>query len=110
MTNRDHWKRRLLISEILSLVILIASLFLVSQQAPQQATLNPAWLLIPALASLTMFLSFLGLMYLRWVKSAAAGTRQQVQTVLFAFMALTLIGIWALAMIQTWQSLSAGSS
>lgn len=107
MATRDQLKRRLLLIEILSLLILVASLVLLSQEAAGPESPTPYWLLLPALASLTTFLSFLGLMYLRWVKSVASGTRKQVQNILFAIMALTLLGIWALAIAQTWQSLNA---
>lgn len=107
MATRDKLKRRLLLVEVLSLLILVASLLLLGQGAAGPESPGPIWLLLPALASLTTFLSFLGLMYLRWVQSAASGTRKQVQNVLFAVMALTLLGIWALAIAQTWHSLNA---
>lgn len=105
MATRDQWKRRLLAAELLSLLILVASLLLLRSQSPTTEGAIELWLLIPAVASLTTFLSFLGLMYIRWIKSAVPGTRRTLQNAIFAFMALTLLSIWALAISQTWQSL-----
>lgn len=100
------WKRRLLVTEVISLLILIASLYILRQDTLGQEPVSRYWLILPAVASLAMFISFLGLMYLRWIRSAAAGSRQRIQQVLFAMMALTLLGIWALAIFQTWQNLN----
>lgn len=110
MTTRRQWQRRLLTVEIASLVILIASLFMVSQGTPDPEPISPGWLLIPALASLTMFLSFLCLMYLRWSASATTHSRQRLQKLLFAILALTLLSIWAMAIVETWRSLSNAAS
>lgn len=106
MATRHQWKRRLIITEILSLLILIASLYWLGQDSPDQTPINPYWLLVPALASLVTFLSFLSLMYLRWTESAVTGPRQRVQQILFGIMVLMLLSIWALAITQTWQSLN----
>ena len=99
------WKRRLIIIEVVSLLVLIVSLWVFGQDKAAGASLDIRWLLVPVIASLTMFLSFLGLMYLRWQSSALTGSRQRVQKLLFTVMALTLLSIWALAVLQTWQSL-----
>lgn len=104
MATPQQWKFRLALVEIFSLVILIASLVVLGDASSTTDVLTPLWLLVPAAASLTMFLSFLGLMYLRWVVSAAH-ERKRIHSVLFAVMAFTLLSVWALAMVQTWQSL-----
>lgn len=109
MGEPTTWKRRLLVIEVMSLLILIASVYVVGQDTLGQGPVSPYWLLLPAAASLAMFLSFLGLMYLRWIRSAAAGARQQVHRALFAVMALALLAIWALAILQTWQSLNSAA-
>lgn len=110
MTIRKQWQRRLLTVEIVSLLILVASLFLVGRGTPDQEPVSPGWLLIPAIASLTMFLSFLGLMYLRWNASAATNSRQRIQNLLFVLLTVTLLSIWAMAILETWRSLSGATS
>lgn len=106
MATQQQWKLRLVVLEIISLFILIASLFLLRGSAAENGAPTLAWLLLPAIASLTMFLSFLGLMYLRWVASASSGNRKRLHTILFGLMTITLLSIWALAMAQTWQSMN----
>lgn len=103
--NRHPWRKPLLIIEFIALAVLVGSMALLGQQGTEAAPVQPFWLLIPAAASLAVFLSFLGLMYIRWVAAAqgAAGKRQKL---LFSLLVLTLLGVWAYAMAQTWQSLA----
>ena len=106
MASRHQWKRTLAVAEAASLLILITSLIILGHGAPDQQPANPYWLLVPALASLTTFLSFLGLMYLRWAASDFTGSRQRIHQLLFAILALTLLSVWAFAISQTWHSLN----
>lgn len=102
--NRHPWRKPLLVAEFTALAILVGSMAVLGRQGSESAPVAPGWLLIPALASLVVFLSFLGLMYIRWI--AAAGPQQgKRQRLLFALLALTLLGTWAFAITQTWQSL-----
>lgn len=100
------WRKPLLLAEFAALAVLIGSMAMLGNHNTGDAPIQPLWLLIPAVASLAVFLSFLGLMYIRWVASTAApsGGRQKI---LFALLALTLLGVWAYAIAQTWQSLPA---
>lgn len=102
-SGKNRWRVPLLIAEFGALAILVGSMSLLGSQADEGAALNQAWLLLPAAASLVVFLSFLGLMYLRWVSEAGTGaTRQRVT---FALLALTLLGVWAFGIARTWQSI-----
>ncbi|MGM0571721.1 hypothetical protein [Marinobacter sp.] len=101
--NTHPWRKPLLAAEFIALAILVGSMAMLGQ-ASGGGQVDPAWLLIPAGASLVVFLSFLGLMYLRWVASAEAGQSRR-QKILFGLLALTLLGVWAYAIAQTWQSL-----
>ncbi|MDC0661298.1 hypothetical protein N6L25_01935 [Marinobacter sp. SS21] len=65
---------------------------------------SPGWLLVPALASLGVFASFIGLMYLRWVVAASA-ERQLRHKIIFGLLALTLLGVWGYGIVRTWLSL-----
>ncbi|WP_152208496.1 hypothetical protein [Marinobacter changyiensis] len=102
------WRVPLLIAEFFALAILLGSMFIFSGLARDGATFDTGWLLIPAVASLVVFVSFIGLMYLRWVAAseAGSGTRQKV---VFALLTLTLLGIWAFSIVQTWSSITANS-
>lgn len=109
MTSRPSqethpWRKPLVLVEIIALVVLVGSMALLGNHGTGSAPIHPAWLLLPAVASLLVFLSFLGLMYLRWVASAggSAGRRQKL---LFSLLALTLLVLWAYAIAQTWHSL-----
>ena len=103
---RHPWRAPLLIAEFSALAVLIGSMFIFSSLARDGSTFNTAWLLIPATASLVVFISFIGLMYLRWVNTAGAdsGTRHKV---VFALLTMTLLGIWAFSIAQTWSSITA---
>lgn len=100
------WRKPLLALEFIALAILVASMALLGDQAGGDAAVHPAWLLIPALASLAVFASFIGLMYLRWVVAASA-ERQLRHKIIFGLLALTLLGVWLYSVIQTWLSLGA---
>lgn len=102
--NTHPWRKPLLLAEFTALAILVGSMALLGQQEGERGVIQASWLLIPGVASLMVFLSFLGLMYIRWVASAGgeAGGRQKL---LFSLLALTLLGVWAYAIAQTWQSL-----
>lgn len=102
--NTHPWRKPLLLAEFTALAVLVGSMALLGSKEGDGGAIQAAWLLIPAVASLVVFLSFLGLMYIRWVASAggAAGGRQKL---LFSLLALTLLGVWAYAIAQTWQSL-----
>lgn len=111
MANRPseethRWRRPLLIAEFSALAILVGSMLILGRQETGQAPVSPAWLLVPAAASLVVFLSFLGLMYLRWVAVAAAHQNSRHKMV-FAMLALTLLAVWAFAIAQTWNGISA---
>ncbi|SFR60998.1 hypothetical protein SAMN05216203_1756 [Marinobacter daqiaonensis] len=102
--NQHPWRRPLLTAEFTALAVLVGSMLLFSSWGSAETPIHPGWLLIPAAASLVVFLSFLGLMYLRWVAAAGPG-RQTRQQWLFYLLALTLLGVWAFAIVQTWNSL-----
>lgn len=103
--DKHPWRKPLLITEFSALAVLVGAMALLGRQGSEADPVQPFWLLIPAAASLVVFLSFLGLMYLRWVASAA-GKAGQRQKALFSLLALTLLGVWAYAIAQTWQSLA----
>ncbi len=102
--NAHPWRRPLLVAEFTALAVLVGSMAVLGRQGTEATPAHPGWLLIPALASLVLFLSFLGLMYIRWIAAAGPGQNRR-QQVLFSLLALTLLGTWAFAIAQTWQSL-----
>jgi hypothetical protein len=105
-TNQPHpWRKPLLITEFTAVAILLASMGWFSSRAEEGAALSPAWLLIPAAASLAVFLSFIGLMYLRWVVAVAA-ERKPRHKLVFSLLAITLLGVWAYGVANTWISIS----
>jgi hypothetical protein len=104
-TPSQNWRKPLLILEFSALAILLGSMAWFSGRAEDGEPLNPAWLLIPALASLAVFISFIGLMYLRWVVAATA-ERQTRHKIVFSLLVLTLLGVWAFGIANTWVSLS----
>ena len=95
-------RKPLLLAEFSALAVLLGSMAWFSRHS--EAGLNPAWLLLPAAASLVVFLSFIGLMYLRWVAAAEASDRRLHKT-LFFLLALTLIGVWVYGIANTWLSI-----
>ncbi|MCK0162320.1 hypothetical protein [Marinobacter sp. S6332] len=99
-------RKALLITEFSSLALLLASMGWFSSQTNTGHTINPAWLLIPAFASLGVFISFIGLMYLRWVVAASAANQLRHKFV-FSLLALTLISVWVYGIASTWLSLNA---
>jgi H+/Cl- antiporter ClcA len=102
----QRWRKPLLITEFSALAVLLASMGWFSSRVGDGEPLSPAWLLIPALASLAVFISFIGLMYMRWVVAAAA-ERRVLHKVVFALLVLTILGVWAFGIANTWTSLSA---
>ncbi|KPP99330.1 hypothetical protein [Marinobacter sp. HL-58] len=104
--SRAHpWRKPLLVTEFSALAILLVSMGWFSSRTEDGAVLSPAWLLIPAAASLAVFISFIGLMYLRWVVAAAA-ERQTRHKIVFSLLVITLLGVWAYGIANTWISLS----
>lgn len=98
-------RKPLLILEFASLALLLVSMAWFSGRADDGAALSPGWLLIPAIASLAVFCSFIGLMYLRWVAAAQADHKTR-HKIVFALLALTLMGIWLYGIVNTWISLN----
>lgn len=99
-------RKPLLTLEFGSLAILLISMGYFSHKADSESALSPAWLLIPAVASLAVFCSFIGLMYLRWVALAEAGETNR-HKVIFSLLAITLLGVWSYGIFNTWVSLYA---
>jgi hypothetical protein len=99
-------RKTLLIVEFSALAVLLASMGWFSSQAEPDHSINPAWLLIPAVASLGVFTSFIGLMYLRWVVAASAANQLR-HKIVFILLAITLIGVWIYGIASTWLSLNA---
>lgn len=102
------WRAPLLIAEFSALAILLGSMFIFSSLARDGSTFSTGWLLVPAIASLVVFISFIGLMYLRWVATSETGSGSK-HKVVFALLTLTLLGIWAFSIVQTWSSITATS-
>ncbi|CCG93870.1 MULTISPECIES: hypothetical protein [Marinobacter] len=104
-TTPDKRRKTLLILEFSSLAVLLISMAWFSNQSSDGTPLSAGWLLIPAFASLGVFLSFIGLMYLRWVASANDQRRTRHRAI-FALLTLTLLGVWIYGIANTWISLS----
>ncbi|MGP9831772.1 hypothetical protein [Marinobacter sp. NSM] len=104
--NNPHRLRKpLLIVEFSSLAILLVSMAWFGNQSTAETPVSAVWLLVPAVASLGVFLSFIGLMYLRWVASASneGNTRHKL---IFVLLALSLLGVWVYSIANTWLSLT----
>ncbi|MBL1273210.1 MAG: hypothetical protein COB25_012235 [Oceanospirillales bacterium] len=99
-------RKPLLITEFSALAVLLASMGWFSSQTDTGHSINPAWLLIPASASFAVFLSFIGLMYLRWIVAVSAANQLRHKIVFF-LLAVTLIGVWVYGIASTWLSLNA---
>ncbi|MGO1462993.1 MAG: hypothetical protein ACTHYN_05465 [Marinobacter sp.] len=99
-------RKALLTIEFSALAVLLASMGWFSSQAEPDHSINPAWLLIPAAASLAVFISFIGLMYLRWVVATSADNQLR-HKIVFALLAITLMGVWIYGIASTWLSLNA---
>ncbi|MEX2475327.1 hypothetical protein [Marinobacter sp.] len=104
--TRHSLRKPLLILEFGSLAILLISMGYFSANAGSGDPVNPVWLLIPALASLAVFCSFIGLMYLRWVAAAHTGEKTR-HKIIFSLLAATLIGVWLYGIVNTWASFTA---
>lgn len=98
------WRRPLIAIEFSALAVLLGSMLMLGRLAGPDGQINPLWLLIPAISSLTVFLSFIGLMYLRWVANVEE-TAQVKHKLVFGILTLTLLGVWAYSIAQTWRSL-----
>jgi hypothetical protein len=101
--NTHPWRKPLLAAEFIALAVLLGSMALLGQVS-DSGQVSAGWLLVPAVASLVVFLSFLGLMYLRWIAAASEGQSPR-QKILFGLLVLTMLGVWAYAIAQTWHSL-----
>jgi len=101
----QSWRKPLLILEFSALAVLLVSMGWFSSEAQGAEPINPGWLLIPAVASLAVFISFIGLMYLRWVVAASAERKTRHQIV-FSLLVITMLGVWAFGIAKTWVSLS----
>jgi len=99
-TSPHPLRKPLLIAEFTALAVLLASMGWFSSQTSDGQTISAGWLLIPAFASLGVFISFIGLMYLRWVASAESGNRFK-HKVIFSLLAVTLIGVWMSGNVST---------
>lgn len=105
--HSSHYLRKpLLILEFTALATLLGSMLWFGSSTPPGDVLAPAWLLIPAVASLLVFTSFIGLMYLRWVVTAGA-ERQNRHKLTFALLALTMSSVWLYGIVNTWISINA---
>jgi hypothetical protein len=103
--ERPPWRTPLLVLEFGALAVLIGSMNILGRVGDDANPLSKAWLLIPALASLTVFMSFIGLMYLRW--QASAEQQDKVRHKLtFVLLTLTMLGIWAFGIARTWMSMT----
>ncbi len=99
-------RKPLLITEFSSLAILLISMAWFSNRSDSGEALSLAWLLVPAIASLGVFLSFIGLMYLRWVATANEQRRGR-HKIIFVLLTMTLLGVWIYGIANTWLSLTA---
>ena len=97
-------RKPLLIAEFSALAVLLASMGWFSSQTGDGQAISAGWLLMPALASLGVFLSFIGLMYLRWVAAAESANRFR-HKLIFSLLTVTLIGVWIYGVANTWFSL-----
>lgn len=102
----DKRRKSLLILEFSSLAVLLVSMGWFSNLSSAGNPVHPAWLLVPAAASLGVFLSFISLMYLRWVASVSDDRRTR-HRIIFALLTLTLLGVWVYGIANTWLSLTA---
>ncbi|MBU2954730.1 hypothetical protein [Marinobacter sp. F3R08] len=105
-TSPHPLRKPLLITEFTALAVLLASMGWFSSQTNEGQTISAAWLLIPAFASLGVFLSFIGLMYLRWIASTESGNQFR-HKVIFSLLTVTLVGVWIYSIANTWFSLTA---
>lgn len=99
------WRKPLLITEFTALAVLVGSMFLIGRLTDGGVAVHPLWLVVPAIASLAVFVSFIGLMYLRWVVAADA-ERLSHHKIIFALLAITLLGVWVYGIANTWISIS----
>ncbi|KPQ27301.1 MAG: Acyltransferase family [Marinobacter excellens HL-55] len=104
----NHLRKPLLILEFSSLAVLLISMVWFSRHSGAGEPMNAVWLMIPAAASLGVFISFIGLMYLRWVVTAS-DQRSIRHKIVVILLAITLLGVWAYGITHTWLSITATS-
>lgn len=105
-TNSHPWRKPLLAAEFIALAVLVVSMVILGKVNAGETPLNPAWLLLPALASLVVFASFISLMYLRWV-AAASAERLLRHKIIFALLTITLLSVWLYGIANTWLAIKA---
>lgn len=103
--KRPPWRTPLLILEFGALAVLIGSMNILGRIGDDANPLSKAWLLVPAVASLAVFMSFIGLMYLRW-QAAAEQQDKTRHKLTFVLLTLTMLGIWAFGIARTWLSIT----
>lgn len=103
--KRPPWRTPLLILEFGALAVLVGSMSILGRIGDETNPLSKAWLLVPALASLTVFMSFIGLMYLRW-QAAAEQQDKTRHKLTFVLLTITMLGIWAFGIARTWLSIT----
>lgn len=89
-----------LVVEFSALFILIGSLYFLGQKTQAGIPVSTAMLSIPLAASALFLTAFIGNMYVRWIK-AAEGKAQRSHKIIFGLFALTLFGVWSLALAKT---------
>lgn len=105
MNKASRWRPWLLGTEFAALLVMLGSMYLLGHRSPEAPGLNPAWLLVPALSSLVLFVSFLCLTYIRWFLDTPVSGGRRTRKGIFVLLVVTLIGLWIFAMHQTWQGL-----
>ena len=105
MKNPGRWRKRLLITEFLALGALLVAMYALQHFHSTNPASTWIWLLVLALASLLLFVSFLGLTYLGWFSGEGSSPAGKVRRILFALLAVALLGVWVYAVRQTWQRL-----
>lgn len=103
MKNPERRRKWLLITEFLALALLLVSVYALQHFHSASPTSTWFWLLVMALASLLLFVSFLGLTYLGWFSGEGQAPPGNLKRVLFILLTLVLLGLWVFAIWQTWQ-------
>lgn len=106
MNQTHRWRLTLLAIEFVSLIVLLISIYGLKHYRMDHPHMSVAWLVIPGVASLTLFLSFINMTYLRLVSGALTSGAKTARKLAFIVAALVLIGIWIVAMQRIWQRLA----
>ncbi|ARU58872.1 hypothetical protein OLMES_4884 [Oleiphilus messinensis] len=93
-------RKAALIIEFTSLGILILWLLWVAEMKPQESRLTLANLTLPFTASFFVLAGFITDLYFRWIKNTEQ-KRNTVHLLLFCFLALCLLGVWAVSLMKT---------